>query len=63
MAGITEFRPKERGADSEKITINLGYVDLGHISSGATAYYFEVRFLNLAAVGYRLLCPRIPWRL
>ena len=30
-AGITEFRAKERGADSEKITINLGYVDLGHI--------------------------------
>ena len=30
MAGkIHEFRPKP--ADSEKITINLGYVDLGHI--------------------------------
>ena len=23
--------PRARGADSEKITINLGYVDLGHI--------------------------------
>jgi Arc/MetJ-type ribon-helix-helix transcriptional regulator len=23
--------PRPRGADSEKITINLGYVDLGHI--------------------------------
>jgi Arc/MetJ-type ribon-helix-helix transcriptional regulator len=30
MAGkVHELRPK--GADSEKITINLGYVDLGHI--------------------------------
>src|SRR6186713_331454 len=30
MAGsVHEFRPK--AADSEKITINLGYVDLGHI--------------------------------
>jgi len=29
MAGITELRP--RGPDSEKITINLGYVDLGQI--------------------------------
>lgn len=30
MAGnITEIRSK--GTDSEKITINLGYVDLGHI--------------------------------
>lgn len=30
MAGnVTELRPK--GGDSEKITINLGYVDLGHI--------------------------------
>jgi Arc/MetJ-type ribon-helix-helix transcriptional regulator len=30
MAGnITEMRPK--ATDSEKITINLGYVDLGHI--------------------------------
>src|ERR671910_1121131 len=30
MAGnITEIRPK--ASDSEKITINLGYVDLGHI--------------------------------
>ena len=28
MAEIHEFKPK---ADSEKITINLGYVDLGHI--------------------------------
>jgi hypothetical protein len=27
MANIEEFRPK----DSEKITINLGFVDLGHI--------------------------------
>jgi Arc/MetJ-type ribon-helix-helix transcriptional regulator len=26
---VTEFRPK--ATDSEKITINLGYVDLGHI--------------------------------
>jgi len=26
---VTELRPK--GGDSEKITINLGYVDLGHI--------------------------------
>jgi Arc/MetJ-type ribon-helix-helix transcriptional regulator len=30
MAGnVTELRPK--ATDSEKITINLGYVDLGHI--------------------------------
>ena len=30
MAGnVTEIRPK--ATDSEKITINLGYVDLGHI--------------------------------
>src|SRR5215212_11371409 len=30
MAGnVTEIRPKT--TDSEKITINLGYVDLGHI--------------------------------
>jgi Arc/MetJ-type ribon-helix-helix transcriptional regulator len=30
MAGnVQELRPK--GADSEKITINLGYVDLGHV--------------------------------
>jgi len=30
MAGdVHELRP--RGADSEKITINLGYVDLGHV--------------------------------
>ena len=27
MSNIEEFRPK----DSEKITINLGFVDLGHI--------------------------------
>jgi Arc/MetJ-type ribon-helix-helix transcriptional regulator len=27
--GVQELRP--RGADSEKITINLGYVDLGHV--------------------------------
>lgn len=31
MAGkVQELRPKP-GADTEKITINLGYVDLGHI--------------------------------
>ena len=31
MAGsVTEIRPKT--TDSEKITINLGYVDLGHIN-------------------------------
>jgi Arc/MetJ-type ribon-helix-helix transcriptional regulator len=29
MSNIRELRPKP--ADSEKITINLGYVDLGHI--------------------------------
>jgi Arc/MetJ-type ribon-helix-helix transcriptional regulator len=29
MASVQELRP--RGADSEKITINLGFVDLGHI--------------------------------
>ena len=29
MGNVTEFRPKS--SDSEKITINLGYVDLGHI--------------------------------
>ncbi len=29
MAGTQELRPKS--ADSEKITINLGFVDLGHI--------------------------------
>jgi Arc/MetJ-type ribon-helix-helix transcriptional regulator len=29
MASVQELRPK--GADSEKITINLGFVDLGHI--------------------------------
>lgn len=29
MGGVQELRPK--GPDSEKITINLGYVDLGHI--------------------------------
>jgi Arc/MetJ-type ribon-helix-helix transcriptional regulator len=28
MSSLTELRPKN---DSEKITINLGYVDLGHI--------------------------------
>jgi Arc/MetJ-type ribon-helix-helix transcriptional regulator len=28
-SSVQELRP--RGADSEKITINLGYVDLGHI--------------------------------
>jgi len=28
-SNVREFRPKP--ADSEKITINLGYVDLGHI--------------------------------
>jgi len=28
LAEVHEFKPK---ADSEKITINLGYVDLGHI--------------------------------
>ena len=28
MGSVTELRPR---ADSEKITINLGYVDLGHI--------------------------------
>jgi Arc/MetJ-type ribon-helix-helix transcriptional regulator len=28
MSNVREFRPK---ADSEKITINLGFVDLGHI--------------------------------
>jgi len=28
-SNVHEFRPKS--ADSEKITINLGYVDLGHI--------------------------------
>jgi Arc/MetJ-type ribon-helix-helix transcriptional regulator len=30
MDNIRELRPKP-GGDSEKITINLGYVDLGHI--------------------------------
>ena len=29
MGSVTEIRPKN--SDSEKITINLGYVDLGHI--------------------------------
>jgi Arc/MetJ-type ribon-helix-helix transcriptional regulator len=29
VSGVHEFRPKT--ADTEKITINLGYVDLGHI--------------------------------
>ena len=29
MGNLTEFRPKT--TDSEKITINLGYVDLGHV--------------------------------
>ena len=29
MASVQELRPKN--ADSEKITINLGYVDLGHV--------------------------------
>lgn len=29
VGNVHEVRPK--GADSEKITINLGYVDLGHI--------------------------------
>ncbi len=29
MAKILELRPN--GADTEKITINLGYVDLGHV--------------------------------
>ncbi|HUC72582.1 MAG TPA: CopG family transcriptional regulator [Stellaceae bacterium] len=29
MADLRELRP--RAADSEKITINLGYVDLGHV--------------------------------
>jgi hypothetical protein len=29
MGAVQELRPK--AADSEKITINLGYVDLGHI--------------------------------
>ena len=29
MDNVMEFRPKS--SDSEKITINLGYVDLGHI--------------------------------
>jgi Arc/MetJ-type ribon-helix-helix transcriptional regulator len=29
MGGVQDLRP--RGPDSEKITINLGYVDLGHI--------------------------------
>jgi Arc/MetJ-type ribon-helix-helix transcriptional regulator len=28
-SNVQELRPK--GADSEKITINLGYVDLGHV--------------------------------
>ena len=28
MGSVTELRPR---GDSEKITINLGYVDLGHI--------------------------------
>ncbi|MBR0655128.1 CopG family transcriptional regulator [Plastoroseomonas arctica] len=30
VGNVHELRPKS-GADSEKITINLGYVDLGHI--------------------------------
>ena len=30
MASL-ETRPNERAADLEKITINLGYVDLGHV--------------------------------
>src|SRR4029450_9471723 len=29
LGNVQEFRPK--GADTEKITINLGYVDLGQI--------------------------------
>ena len=29
MANVHELRPK--AGDTEKITINLGYVDLGHI--------------------------------
>jgi Arc/MetJ-type ribon-helix-helix transcriptional regulator len=30
MSNLLEFRPKG-GGDTEKITINLGYVDLGHV--------------------------------
>jgi len=51
MAGITEFRPKERGADSEKITINLGYVDLGHIDLMVREGFYSNRtdFIRLSA--------------
>ncbi len=28
---VTGDRPREKAGDTEKITINLGYVDLGHI--------------------------------
>ena len=32
MAGdVHELRPRAAGGETEKITINLGYVDLGHI--------------------------------
>ena len=31
MAGRSVQKPQQRSVDSEKITINLGFVDLGHI--------------------------------
>ena len=41
VSNIYEFRPK--GSDSEKITINLGFVDLGHIDLMVQDGFFSNR--------------------
>ena len=40
-SNVQELRPK--GADSEKITINLGYVDLGHVDLLVREGFYSTR--------------------
>ncbi len=46
-AQIQRFR--ERAGDSEKITINLGYVDLGHIDLLVQEEKLHIKVLGLAS--------------
>ena len=39
---VHELRPKP-GSDTEKITINLGYIDLGHIDLLVQEVFFSTR--------------------
>jgi Arc/MetJ-type ribon-helix-helix transcriptional regulator len=58
MAGKKQLPPspaKERGLDSEKITINLGVVDLGQIDLWSTGFYANRTDLIRTAIRNQLL--------